>query len=57
MAQKLAGTSRKVIYSLILAVVLAVCDALADATSNLGWLLAFALQARSCGPSFCSATG
>jgi hypothetical protein len=37
--------ARKVIYSLILAVILAVCRALADATSNLGWLLAFALQA------------
>ena len=37
--------ARKVIYSLILAVVLAVCQALDDATSNLGWLLAFALQA------------
>jgi hypothetical protein len=36
---------RKVIYSAILAVVLAVCSALADATSNLGWLMAFALQA------------
>jgi hypothetical protein len=36
---------RKVIYSAILAVVLAVCGALADATSNLGWLMAFALQA------------
>jgi hypothetical protein len=35
----------KVIYSLVLAVVLAVCQALADATSNLGWLLAFLLQA------------
>ncbi len=35
----------KVIYSLILAVVLAVCQALADAASNLGWLLAFLLQA------------
>jgi hypothetical protein len=35
----------KVIYSLILAVVLAVCQALSDATSNLGWLLAFLLQA------------
>jgi hypothetical protein len=43
---KLAGyLARKVIYSLILAVVLAVCSALDDATSNLGWLLAFALQA------------
>ncbi len=42
---KLAGyLARKVIYSLILAVVLAVCQALDDATSNLGWLLAFALQ-------------
>ena len=43
---KLAGyLARKVIYSLILAVLLVVCKALADATSNLGWLLAFALQA------------
>ncbi|MGA9284128.1 MAG: type IV secretion system protein [Solirubrobacteraceae bacterium] len=43
---KLAGyLARKVIYSLILAVTLAVCQALADASSNLGWLLAFALQA------------
>ena len=43
---KLAGyLARKVAYSLILAVVLAVCQALDDATSNLGWLLAFALQA------------
>ncbi|HTC71646.1 MAG TPA: type IV secretion system protein [Solirubrobacteraceae bacterium] len=37
--------ARKVLYSLILAVVLTVCQALDDATSNLGWLLAFALQA------------
>ncbi len=43
---KLAGyLARKVVYSLILAVLLAVCLALADATSNLGWLLAFVLQA------------
>ena len=43
---KLAGfLSRKVVYSLILAVILAVCRALDDATSNLGWLLAFVLQA------------
>jgi TrbL/VirB6 plasmid conjugal transfer protein len=43
---KLAGfLARKVIYSLILAVILAVCQALQDATSNLGWLLAFTLQA------------
>jgi TrbL/VirB6 plasmid conjugal transfer protein len=43
---KLAGyLARKVIYSLILAVTLAVCQALGDASSNLGWLLAFALQA------------
>ncbi|MHB8241050.1 MAG: hypothetical protein ACYDHN_03575 [Solirubrobacteraceae bacterium] len=43
---KLAGfLSRKVIYSLILAVILAVSNALDDATSNLGWLMAFALQA------------
>ncbi len=43
---KLAGyLARKAVYSLILAVLLAVSQALADATSNLGWLLAFALQA------------
>ena len=43
---KLAGyLARKVICSVILAVTLAVCQALDDATSNLGWLLAFALQA------------
>jgi TrbL/VirB6 plasmid conjugal transfer protein len=43
---KLAGyLARKVIYSLILVIVLAVCKALDDATSNLGWLLAFVLQA------------
>jgi hypothetical protein len=43
---KLAGyLLRKVIYSVILAVVLAVCAALVDATSNLGWLMAFGLQA------------
>jgi hypothetical protein len=43
---KLAGyLARKAVYSLILAVVLAVSQALADATSNLGWLLAFVLQA------------
>ena len=43
---KLAGyLARKVIYSLILAVVLAVCSALDSASSNLGWLLAFSLQA------------
>jgi TrbL/VirB6 plasmid conjugal transfer protein len=43
---KLAGyLARKVVYSLILAVTLAVCRALGDASSNLGWLLAFALQA------------
>ncbi len=43
---KLAGyLARKAIYSLILAVILAVSQATADATSNLGWLLAFGLQA------------
>ncbi|HTZ65630.1 MAG TPA: type IV secretion system protein [Solirubrobacteraceae bacterium] len=43
---KLVGyLARKVVYSLILAVVLAVCSALDSATSNLGWLLAFGLQA------------
>jgi hypothetical protein len=43
---KLAGyLARKVVYSLILTVILAVCQALDGATSNLGWLLAFTLQA------------
>ncbi len=43
---RLAGfLARKVIYSLILALVLAVCQALDDATGNLGWLMSFALQA------------
>lgn len=36
---------RKAIYSLILAILLAVVAALQDATSNLGWLLSFGLQA------------
>jgi hypothetical protein len=36
---------RKAIYSLLLAVLLTVNAALAEATSNLGWLLAFGLQA------------
>jgi len=36
---------RKAIYSLILAVLLAVLAALQDATGNLGWLLSFGLQA------------
>lgn len=43
---KLAGyLLRKAIYSAILAVILAVSSALEDATSSLGWLMAFALQA------------
>jgi uncharacterized RDD family membrane protein YckC len=43
---KLAGYLRgRSSTALILAVVLAVCQALDDATSNLGWLLAFVLQA------------
>ena len=36
---------RKAIYSLVLAVLLTVDGALADASSSLGWLLAFGLQA------------
>lgn len=36
---------RKAIYSLILAVLLAVAAALADASANLGWLMSFGLQA------------
>jgi hypothetical protein len=35
---------RKAAYSLVLAVLLAVVAALQDATTNLGWLLSFALQ-------------
>jgi hypothetical protein len=43
---RLAGyLLRKVIYSAILAVLLAVSAAVADAASNLGWLMAFTLQA------------
>lgn len=45
LAKLLSYLVRKVLYSLILAIVLAVCSALDSATSNLGWLLAFALQA------------
>lgn len=36
---------RKAAYSLVLAVVLAVLSALQEATSNLGWLMSFGLQA------------
>jgi len=36
---------RKAAYSLVLAVLLAVLSALQDATSNLGWLMSFSLQA------------
>jgi hypothetical protein len=44
--QKLAGyLLRKAAYSLVLAVLLAVNAAIADATSQLGWLFAFGLQA------------
>jgi hypothetical protein len=43
---RLAGyLLRKAIYSALLAVILAVSSALEDATSSLGWLMAFALQA------------
>jgi hypothetical protein len=43
---RLAGyLLRKVVYSAILAVLLAVSAALTDATSSLGWLMAFGLQA------------
>jgi hypothetical protein len=43
---RLAGfLLRKAAYSLVLAVLLAVNAALAEATSNLGWLLSFGLQA------------
>jgi hypothetical protein len=42
---KLAGyLLRKAAYSLILAILLAVCAAIAAATSELGWLLSFGLQ-------------
>jgi hypothetical protein len=44
--EKLAGfLLRKAAYSLVLAVLLAVNGALADATSQLGWLFGFGLQA------------
>jgi hypothetical protein len=44
--EKLAGfLLRKAAYSLVLAVLLAVNGALADATSELGWLFGFGLQA------------
>jgi len=44
--EKLAGLLlRKAAYSLVLAVLLAVNGALADATSALGWLMSFGLQA------------
>ena len=44
--QKLAGyLLRKAAYSLILAILLAVCAALSAATSELGWLMSFGLQA------------
>ena len=36
---------RKAAYSLVLAVIVAVLSALQDATSNLGWLMSFGLQA------------
>jgi hypothetical protein len=42
---KLAGVLlRKAAYSLILAVLLSVCAAIASATSELGWLMSFGLQ-------------
>jgi hypothetical protein len=44
--QKLAGyLLRKAAYSLILAILLAVCSAVSAATSELGWLMSFGLQA------------
>jgi hypothetical protein len=44
--EKLAGyLLRKAAYSLVLAVLLAVNSAIADATSQIGWLFAFGLQA------------
>jgi hypothetical protein len=43
--EKLAGLLlRKVAYSLILAILLAVCAAISAATSELGWLFSFGLQ-------------
>ena len=47
--QRLLGyIARKAIYSLILVSLLAVCQALQQATSNLGWLMSFLLQAIFC---------
>jgi hypothetical protein len=40
--------ARKAAYSLVLAILLAVCRALQDATSSLGWLISFLLQAVFC---------
>lgn len=46
---KIAGyLARKAVYSLILAILLAVCQALQDATSSLGWLMSFLMQAALC---------
>jgi hypothetical protein len=44
--------ARKVICSLIFAIILAACQALDDAASNLGCLLAFSLQAAFLGTIF-----
>lgn len=44
LAKLAAALLRKALYSLILAIVLAVATALAAATNQLGWLLAFGLQ-------------
>lgn len=47
--QRLGGyLARKAVYSLILAVLLAVCQALQAATSSLGWLISFLLEAIFC---------
>ncbi len=44
--QRLGGfLVRKAVFSLVLAVLLAVSNALAQATGNLGWLMAFGMQA------------
>jgi hypothetical protein len=44
----LSYLARKAVYSLLLAILLAVCGALQEATSSLGWLMSFLMQAIFC---------
>jgi hypothetical protein len=47
-SRMLGYLARKAVFSLILAILLAVCQALQSATSDLGWLMSFLLQAAFC---------